>query len=130
MKPFLITKPFLIILGWFFILLGFIGVFLPLMPTTIFIILAAMCFSKSSDKFYNWLLNHPRFGKLVRDYMEKKGMPAKSKVLAITMMITAISLSAIFFTENNFIRLILFLIALGVSIYIISLNSIEKDTST
>lgn len=89
-----------------------------------------MCFSKSSDKFYNWLLNHPRFGKLVRDYMEKKGMPAKSKVLAITMMITAISLSAIFFTENNFIRLILFLIALGVSIYIISLNSIEKDTST
>ena len=129
MKPALISKPFLIVLGWFFISLGVIGIFLPLLPTTIFFILAAWCFSKSSDKFYNWLINHPRFGKLVRDYHERRGMPAKSKAIAITMMITTISLSAIFFTQNIFVRIILFFIALGVSIYIISLNSIEEDAS-
>jgi uncharacterized membrane protein YbaN (DUF454 family) len=129
MKPALISKPFLIVLGWFFISLGMIGIFLPLMPTTIFFILAAWCFSKSSDKFYNWLINHQRFGKFVRDYRERRSMPAKSKTIAITMLITTISLSAIFFTQNIFVRIILFFIAVGVSIYIISLNSIKEDAS-
>lgn len=129
MKQALISKSFLIILGWLFVSLGVIGIFLPLMPTTIFFILAAWCFSKSSDRFYNWLINHPRFGKLVRDYYEKRGMPTRSKIIAITMMITTISLSAIFFTQNIIVRIILFFLACGISIYIISLNSIKEDAS-
>lgn len=129
MKLALISKPFLIVLGWLFISLGVIGIFLPLMPTTIFFILAAWCFSKSSDKFYNWLINHPRFGKLVRDYHERGGMRVRSKAIAVTMMIVTISLSAIFFTQNIFVRIILFFIAASVSIYIISLNSIKEDAS-
>lgn len=129
MKSASISKPFLIILGWLFISLGVIGIFLPLLPTTIFFILAAWCFSKSSDKFYNWLINHPRFGKFVRNYYDKRGMPARSKIIAITMMITTISLSAIFFTQSIIVRIILFFLALGISIYIISLNSIKEDAS-
>lgn len=129
MKSASISKPFLIILGWLFISFGVIGIFLPLLPTTIFFILAAWCFSKSSDKFYNWLINHPRFGKFVRDYYDKRGMPTRSKIIAITMMITTISLSAIFFTQNIIVRIILFFLALGISIYIIMLNTIKEDAS-
>lgn len=129
MKPVFISKPFLIVFGWLFISLGVIGIFLPLLPTTIFFILAAWCFSKSSDKFYNWLINHPRFGKFVRDYYEKRGMPIRSKIIAITMMVATITFSAIFFTQSITVRILLFLIAAGVAIYIISLNSIEEDAS-
>lgn len=129
MKSASFSKPFLIILGWLFILLGVIGIFLPLMPTTIFFILAAWCFSRSSEKFYNRLINHPRFGKIIRDYHEKNGMPARSKAIAITMMLLTITISAIFFTQEIYIRIILFFIALGVSIYIILLNTIKEDTS-
>ncbi|MBA4406052.1 DUF454 domain-containing protein [bacterium] len=129
MKPVFISKPFLIVFGWLFISLGVIGIFLPLLPTTIFFILAAWCFSKSSDKFYNWLINHPRFGKFIRDYYEKRGMPIRSKIIAITMMVATITFSAIFFTQSITVRILLFLIAAGVAVYIISLNSIEEDAS-
>jgi uncharacterized membrane protein YbaN (DUF454 family) len=129
MKSASLSKPFLIILGWLFILFGVIGVFLPLMPTTIFFILAAWCFSRSSEKFYNRLINHQRFGKIILDYHEKKGMPARSKAIAITMMLLTITISAIFFTQEIYIRIILFFIALGVSIYIIMLNTIKEDAS-
>lgn len=128
MRTVSISKMFLITLGWIFIALGVIGIFLPLMPSTVFFILAAWCFSKSSEKFYNWLINHPKFGKLVRDYYEKRGMRLRSKFIAVIMMITTISLSALFFTQNIFVRIILLFIAIIVSIYIFSLASIKEDS--
>lgn len=121
------SKLLLIVLGWIFVGLGVIGIFLPLMPTTIFMIIAAWCFARSSEKFYIWLVYHPRFGKTVRDFYEKKGMSLKSKITSIVMMTTAISISAIFFTQKVFVRIILFSIAIGVAIYIASLKTIKSD---
>lgn len=125
-----LSKPFLIAAGWTFVALGIIGIFLPLMPTTIFFILAAWCFAKSSEKFYNWLIYHPRFGKIVRDYREKRGMPIKSKIIAVAMLILTIGSSAIFFTQQIIVRAILICIALGVSAYIISLKTLRENVST
>jgi uncharacterized membrane protein YbaN (DUF454 family) len=121
-------KYFLIGLGWIFVSLGIIGIFVPLMPTTIFFILAAASFARSSERFYNWLINHPKFGKFIKDYREKRGMPLKSKVIAVTMLFLAISSSAYFFTEELIVRLILVLIAVGVSTYIISLKTIRDES--
>lgn len=124
-----IYKYLLIGFGWFFVAMGIIGVFVPLMPTTIFFILAAAAFARSSEKFYNWLINHPRFGKFIKDYREKRGMPLKSKVIAVSMLFATIGSSAFFFTEKTSVRIILIIIAIGVSSYIISLKTI-KDTDS
>jgi len=98
---------------------------LPLMPTTIFFILAAASFARSSEKFYNWLINHPRFGKIIKSYMEHRGIPHKSKFIAIGMVILTIGSSAIFFTSSLFLRVLLTIVAIGVITYLLSLRTVD-----
>ncbi len=126
MKNISIKKYLLIAAGWAFVSLGVIGIFLPIMPTTIFFILAAACFARSSEKFYNWLIYHPKFGKFIRDYRENRGMPLRAKIIAVSMVIISIGSSAIFFTEIILVRIILIVIAVGVTTYILSLKTIKE----
>ncbi len=72
--------------GTISLLLGAIGIFLPLLPTTPFVLLAAACFSRGSERWDRWLLNHPRFGPMVRDWREQRAVPLRAKQLAVTMM--------------------------------------------
>ncbi|WP_246312503.1 YbaN family protein [Pseudaquabacterium terrae] len=65
---------------------GFIGIFLPLLPTTPFVLLAAFCFARGSARWEAWLLGHPRFGPLVRDWREHRAVPLRAKQLALVMM--------------------------------------------
>jgi len=73
-------------LGWLFVLLGFVGAFLPLMPTTIFLILAVGCFARSSPQLEAWLLDHPRFGPSLRAWRENGAITRKGKLLACAGM--------------------------------------------
>jgi uncharacterized protein len=73
-------------LGWVMVALGFIGALLPVMPTTIFLILAAGCFSHSSPRFERWLLEHKWFGPPIVRWRESKAIPRKAKIVAITSM--------------------------------------------
>jgi uncharacterized protein len=72
--------------GGLALLTGFIGIFLPLLPTTPFVLLAAFCFARGSPRWEAWLLAHPRFGPLVRDWRERRAIPLRAKQLAWTMM--------------------------------------------
>lgn len=74
-------------LGFVFVALGFVGAFLPVLPTTPFLILAAACFARSSPRFENWLLNHPRFGPLLKDWRARGAIPRKAKLAALAGMI-------------------------------------------
>jgi uncharacterized protein len=74
--------------------IGFVGVVVPGLPTTVFFVFAAWCFSRSSPRFEHWLLNLPRVGPLVRDYRAGLGMPRRVKVVALAMMWTAVALSS------------------------------------
>lgn len=66
--------------------LGILGIFLPLLPTTPFVLLAAFCFSRSSTRCEAWLLDHPRFGPMIRDWRQHRAIPWRAKQLAWTMM--------------------------------------------
>lgn len=79
-------------LGFVFVGLGFVGAFLPVLPTTPFLILAAACFARSSMHFENWLLNHPRFGPLLTDWRSRGAIPRKAKLAALAGMIVGFTL--------------------------------------
>jgi len=72
----------LIALGILMLVLGIIGAFLPVMPTTIFLILAAWCFGRSSPRIEAWMLNHPSFGPTLRNWRQYGAVPRKAKILA------------------------------------------------
>ena len=76
------ARPILFVLGWVFLAVGIVGVFLPLVPGTLFLIMAAACFTRSSPRFEAWLLDHPRFGAAVRRWRETGGMPRRAKIFA------------------------------------------------
>ena len=80
--------------GFFFVALGFIGAFVPIMPSTVFFIIAAWCFARGSERWLNWLLALPTVGPLVRDYRDGKGMPARAKLISVSMLTVAVLLSA------------------------------------
>jgi len=77
-------KIALLLCGYLFVALGVIGIALPVMPTTVFFILALACFSKASPKLANWLLCHPRFGSSLRQWQTHKIIPLKAKIFAST----------------------------------------------
>ncbi|WP_443190809.1 YbaN family protein [Pseudomonas indica] len=83
----------LLAVGWLCIVLGVIGIFLPVLPTTPFLLLAAACFVRSSRRFYLWLVTHPRLGPWIRDYLDGQGIPLKGKVYAIGLMWVSIGFS-------------------------------------
>lgn len=107
--------------------LGVIGIFLPLLPTVPFLLLALACFARSSETFYNWLLDHAHFGPLVRPYVDGRGMPRASKLKAIALVWASIIFSAFFLVENVSLKWLLLIVACGVTAYLIHLPVMEVD---
>lgn len=112
--------------GTFFVGLGIVGIFLPILPTTPFLLLAAACYARSSERFYNWLLNHRWFGKYIRTYREGRGIPLKAKALSISLIWLTIFSSVIFVVHPLIVRVILIVIAAGVTFYLLSLPTLRE----
>ncbi len=113
-----ITKILLFIAGTICLLLGVIGIILPILPTTPFLLLTAACYARSSEKFYNWLLNNRVLGFYINNYKEGKGMPLKIKIITIALLWTTILLSVFLFVKILWIQILLLIIATAVSIHI------------
>ena len=120
------TRPLLIITGTLLVGLGIIGILIPVLPTTPFLLLAAACYARSSQRFYHWLLNNKWFGNYIKNYIQRKGIPLKVKILAITWLWITIGCSVTFAVQAFLVRLILILIAVGVSIHIFSVRTLKK----
>jgi hypothetical protein len=121
-----LLRVLLISAGTLFVGLGVLGIFLPLLPTTPFLLLAAACYAKSSKRFYHWLLNNKWFGKYIKNYREKRGIPSRVKISTISILWITIALSAYFASESFLIRAILVLIAIGVTVHILSIRTLGK----
>ena len=112
----------LLSLGLLCVGLAFIGIFIPGIPTTPFLIVALWAFAQSSKKFHAWLLNHKRFGTVLRNWESHKVVPIKAKILMIILQITAVAM--IQYSLNNiFITIGLAVLLLCVASYVISLPS-------
>ena len=115
------VRGLLIILGTISVLLGLIGIILPLLPTTPFLLLGAAIYAKSSDKFYNWLIENRLFGSYIKNYREGKGIPLRVKVFAISFLWITILITAIFFVPVLVIKILLIVIAIAVTTHISAL---------
>lgn len=82
----------MIALGWLALMLGLIGVFVPLLPTTPFVLLAAFFFSKGSERLHRWLIQHRRFGRLVRDWEREQVIPPVGKYASTLLMVPSVGL--------------------------------------
>lgn len=82
-----ISRPLLLLFGWTNVGIGMVGIVVPGLPTTVFLLMALWAFSKSSARFHQWLYTHPRLGPPLRDWNEHGVIPARAKVLAVSMML-------------------------------------------
>lgn len=105
--------------------LGVLGIFLPLLPTVPLLLLAALCFARSSQRFYCWLLNHRRLGPMIGGYLGGQGIPLRAKITAIGMIWLAIPFS-VFMVSLVWLKVLLILIGLAVSLYLLRLPLSRK----
>jgi len=99
-------------LGCLFVGLGAIGAVVPGMPTTVFLVLAAACFIRSSQRLYDWLISNKTFGPYLKDYREGKGIPRRAKVLALSMIVIFVSFAVFYAIEATQIKVLVGFIGL------------------
>jgi len=120
------VRILLITAGTLSVGLGILGIFVPVLPTIPFLLLAAACYARSSQRFYDWLLNNKYFGNYIRNYQQRKAVPLRVKVLTLALLWITIGCSVMFAVEVFLVRVFLILIAIGVSIHIFSLRTLRQ----
>ncbi len=114
------------IVGTVSLALGIIGIFLPILPTTPFILLSAYCYYRGSKRFHDWLINHPQLGPIVEEYGDGDGMTKQSKRKALIMTWTAVTLTVIFLLDTLATRALVIGLALVGTYVILRLKTRES----
>ncbi len=115
-----------LVLGTASLVAGVLGMFLPVIPTTPFLLLSAACYFRSSPKVYDWLISSRQFGATIRNYESGKGLHRSTKIKAIGLMWASIIFSAYFFVSSWVIVGVLYVIAVAVSVYILKLPTVHE----
>ena len=114
--------------GFICVVLGVAGIFVPLLPTTPFLLLAAACFLRSSDRFYCWLTSNRWVGGHVRNYMDHRATTLPTKIVSITMLWCALALAGALFAQSWVVLSLLLLIGVGVTVHLVTLKTIRQET--
>lgn len=115
----------LTILGLLSLGLGILGAFLPVLPTTPLLLLSAALFLKSNRKLYDWLMNHPKMGPYISNFLKHKAIPLRVKVVSITTLWLTLLYCAIFVAEHWALRVFFIILAIGVTIHILSYKTLR-----
>jgi len=124
------NKILLIIIGTVSVVLGVIGMFLPLLPTTPFLLLAAWCYSRSSERFYNWLLTNRWCGEYIRNYREGNGISRQNKIAALSLLWLTMLLTMVFAVSLWWVRVILASIGVAVTVHILRIKTWQPPVDT
>ena len=118
---------FLLGLGLFFTGLGVAGIFIPLLPTTPFLLLAAACFARSSERFHNWLTEHEQLGPFIKGYLDGSGVPMRAKIVALTLIWLTLPISALMLLSNPWLKMLALILAVSLTVYIFNLPTRQED---
>jgi uncharacterized membrane protein YbaN (DUF454 family) len=118
-------RAFYLVLGFLCLGLGIAGYIVPLLPGTVFLLMATFFFFRSSERMYNWVLQHPWFGPLIRNYRAGHGIPRRIKIYAISLILVSFAVSILLVATNLVVQLILIAIGLAVSTFILSRPTTE-----
>ena len=121
-----LMRHLLIVAGSVFLALGIIGIFIPLLPTTPFLLLSAACFARSSPRLHAWLMSGRWVGEHIRRYREGLGVPAGVKIWSVGLLWVVIGFSALMAVQSTAVRIILFVIAVGVTVHIVTRPTFRK----
>ncbi len=120
-----VIRIVLLILGTMSLILGIVGIFVPLLPTTPFLLLTAFLYLKSSNRAYEWLISQKHLGVYIRNYQENKIIPLRAKILSISLMwISIVSCVCIFVPDAYWwLKILLLVVSVGVTLHILSFKS-------
>lgn len=113
-------------LGCVSLALGIIGIFLPVLPTTPFLLLSAALFVRSSDRLYQWLINHRYLGTYIRNFRENNAIPLRVKIVSVSLVWITLLYCAIFVAKEWWLSTIFIAIAVGVSIHILHYKTLKR----
>lgn len=119
-------RTVILLIGFVCLALGILGIVVPLLPTTPFLLLAAACFVRASDRMYQWLINHKLFGLYIRNYREHKAIPLKIKVTSVALLWITIIFSIVYVVDSMPVQVILALIGIGVTIHILHYKTLKE----
>lgn len=125
-RPSSFKKGIFAVAGTISLALGAAGVFLPILPTTPFLLLSATCYYKGSERMHRWLLNNKLFGSYIRNYKERKGISQTGKILTLSLLWTTICYSALFLMNNYIMQIVLFAVAVAVTVHVMTLPTFKK----
>lgn len=117
----------LITIGVISVVLGTLGIFLPLLPTTPFLLLAAACFTRASRKLYCWLITHPWFGAYIRNYREHRAITLQTKIVSLSLLWLTIGYSVVAVIDILAVRILLVGIAVGVTTHLVRLKNLTRE---
>jgi len=113
-------------LGFVFLGLGIVGYFVPLLPGTVNLLIAVFFFVRSSERMFHWVMNHRLFGPLIRDYYAGLGIPRRIKAYAIGVIVVSFGVTIGVTVDRLWLRLLLLVTALGVSVFILTRPTRER----
>ncbi|MGD6851038.1 MAG: YbaN family protein [Candidatus Bathyarchaeia archaeon] len=121
-------RALLLVAGTISLALGAVGIFLPILPTTPFLLVAAACYLRSSERMHKWLINNRWFGEYIKNYQAGKGIPMKTKIVALTILWATILYSTFFIVDEILVaQLVLVVIACGVTVHLMRLPTFKKQ---
>jgi uncharacterized membrane protein YbaN (DUF454 family) len=121
-----LVRGLLIAAGAVCVVLGVIGIFLPLLPTTPLMLLAAACFARSSRRFHDWLLANRTFGPLIREWEKHRSIPRRTKLTAIVLMSLTLAVSIVFFVRPPWLQALLAVFGVLLAIWLYRIPSRES----
>lgn len=122
-----IMKIILAFLGSLSLALGILGVFLPVLPTTPFLLLSAALYVRSSERLYNWLMQHRHLGPYIRNFRENRAIPLRVKIVSVSLVWATLLYCAVFVAWVWWMRLFFIAIAVGVSMHILHYRTLKKS---
>ncbi|MDO9108646.1 MAG: YbaN family protein [Coriobacteriia bacterium] len=130
MSPREIKRHALLACGWLSLGLGILGMFLPILPTAPFILLAAACFARSSASLHRWLVEHPAFGVHIKDYLDGRGLRKRTKTVALLTLWASVAASTLLWVPFVVVDVFVVVTAGVVTIYLLRLPTSDSDAAT